>query len=297
MHTENVGSTELIRAAVVAQLAKPLVQQSPFWQITGLFKYQVLTWIGIVGSAITLFANLSGVLDLADRVRELVTHWHEWNQIIWGWVFSLVQVKVPKVLAPIISFTVFTAMLVAGVNLAVRSGRAAVKSENEVPLARKVGIFVGGLVLYLGIESLLIVGIAASEEKVGPLEWAWSVGLVVPIGFQILYLGYFVKERSWVLIASVLFLVMGGCLVLVPLWQQAGTVSVAESALLLSFAWIVLFQICWLAVILFSPPQQLTRRLIFVVLAVLTLVLLSEISKLNLHQYLQPPKVSDNLLR
>src|SRR5215475_15779758 len=66
MHTENVGSTDLIRAAIVAQLAKPAVKPSTFWQITSTFKYQALTWIGIVGSAITLFANLSGVLGLAD---------------------------------------------------------------------------------------------------------------------------------------------------------------------------------------------------------------------------------------
>ena len=77
MHTENVGSTELIIAAIVAQLAKPAVSQSPFWQITSTFKYQVLTWIGIVGSAITLFANLSGILNLADWARELVAHWHD----------------------------------------------------------------------------------------------------------------------------------------------------------------------------------------------------------------------------
>src|SRR6201982_1387670 len=57
MHTENVSSTDLIRGAIVAQLAKPSVPQTPFWQITKTFKYQLLTWIGIVGSAITLFAN------------------------------------------------------------------------------------------------------------------------------------------------------------------------------------------------------------------------------------------------
>jgi hypothetical protein len=53
-----------------------------------------------------------------------------------------------------------------------------------------------------------------------------------------------------------------------------------------------LIQICWMAVILFSPLPQLARRLGFVVLGVLTLLALSEISKLNLHQYLQPPKIS-----
>jgi hypothetical protein len=58
-----------------------------------------------------------------------------------------------------------------------------------------------------------------------------------------------------------------------------------------------LFEVCWLAVILFTPLQQLTNRLAFVVLGVLLLIGLSEISKLNLHQYLQPTKVSENSVR
>src|SRR5262249_49453873 len=121
MHTENISSTDLIRAAIVAQLAKPAVQQSSFWQITSTFKYQVLTWIGIVGIAITLFANLNGVLDLADWSRELVAHWHEWNQMIWGWVFERFKITVPKEFIPTISFIVFTATLVTGINLYVRT--------------------------------------------------------------------------------------------------------------------------------------------------------------------------------
>src|SRR5262249_1172921 len=103
MHTENIASTDLVRAAVVAQLAKPAVSQSPFWQITSTFKYQILTWVGIVGRAITLFSNLNGVLTFADQSRDLVAQWHEWNQIFWGWVFSLVKTQVPRELVPIIS--------------------------------------------------------------------------------------------------------------------------------------------------------------------------------------------------
>src|SRR5262245_33633606 len=57
MHTENVGSTDLIGAAVVAQLSKPAVSASQLRQIRSIFKYQVLTWVGIVGTSITVFAN------------------------------------------------------------------------------------------------------------------------------------------------------------------------------------------------------------------------------------------------
>src|SRR5262245_15726385 len=75
MHTENVGSPELIRAAVVAQLAKPQVEPSPWALLTKGFRYELLTWVGIVGGAITLFTTLSGVLKLADWARVLVQHW------------------------------------------------------------------------------------------------------------------------------------------------------------------------------------------------------------------------------
>src|SRR5215471_16810547 len=115
MHTENLGSTDLIRAAVVSQLAKPAVSQLLFWQITSTFKYQVLTWIGIIGTAITLFANLNGVLDLADWAKDLIVHWHEWSRVFWQWVFSLIKLKVPTVIVPIISFIAFTITLVVGV--------------------------------------------------------------------------------------------------------------------------------------------------------------------------------------
>ena len=49
MHTENVASTDLIRAAVVAQLAKPAVQPTAWALLTKGFEYEILTWVGIVG--------------------------------------------------------------------------------------------------------------------------------------------------------------------------------------------------------------------------------------------------------
>src|SRR6516225_8647558 len=48
MHTENVASTDLIRAAVVAQLAKPAVQPTAWALLTKGFEYEILTWVGIV---------------------------------------------------------------------------------------------------------------------------------------------------------------------------------------------------------------------------------------------------------
>jgi len=136
---------------------------------------------------------------------------------------------------------------------------------------------------------------AASVSVINSLAvLAYAIAQVVPIG----HLLYFLRERSWVLIASLLFLAMSVCLLFVPLFfgvlRSGDASTAADESILFALA---LLQFSWMAAIIFSPLQQLTRRLGFVVLGVLTLISLSEISKLNLHQYLQPPKVSDNSVR
>jgi hypothetical protein len=279
MHTENVGSTDLIRAAIVAQLAKPTIPASQFWQITGLFKYQALTWIGIIGTTITLFANLSGVLDLADWARELVAHWHEWTQAFWGWVFSWIKVKVPTEWVPILSFNLFSFLLVVGINLSEWLWRGRGGAQKGKAIRRRIAVWAGGVGLY-GISVFVLPLI----DDYRPLSMQQHVTEVIAVLWPLLYLLLAVKDRKWVLTSSLLFLVMGILVIIVPLRANMNFLRVS----ILSG-----FQVLLIGVIAFSPLQQLTRRLVFVVLGVLTLVALSEISKLNLHQYLQPSKVSE----
>jgi TIR domain len=66
MQTESLAKRELIRAAVFRQLAKPAVESSAVGVATKTLRYQVLTWMGIVGGSVTLFTNFSGFLNLAD---------------------------------------------------------------------------------------------------------------------------------------------------------------------------------------------------------------------------------------
>jgi hypothetical protein len=308
MHTENISSTDLIRAAVVAQLSKPETSASQVWQFSKILEVQVLTWIGIVGSAITVFGGVSTILDLADWARVLVQNWHEWNHMVWAWVFTLIKVKVPKEFVPIISFTVFTAMLVVGVNLNFRIGQKPANSENTTKLTRTVRIFGVGVLLYLvtivAMFAILllpsIISLADTESQ-NVTIYVYLLLLETCIGFPVAYLLYRGNQRSLIFLDSLLLLFMYVLLLSVPLWilEKGGdTVSlVVSSYLALKLSDLSLFMllpVCWMAVILFSPLQQLTRRLAFVMVGVLTLVVLSEISKLNLHQYLQPPKASQN---
>jgi hypothetical protein len=115
------------------------------------------------------------------------------------------------------------------------------------------------------------------------------IGSVIPICATIFTIGYLLylhssEERPWVLIASLLFIFMGVCLVL-------GSSAVRANTEMVVYFVTYGFQVGWMGVIFLSPLRELTRRLSFVVLGVITLVALSEISKLNLHQYLQAPGV------
>jgi hypothetical protein len=126
-------------------------------QITTTTKSVVLAWIGIVGTAITLFGNLSTVLDMADSVRKFVVHWHEWNELFWEWVFSLVKLKVPTELVPVISFIVFTAMLVVGTNLAERTTRESAQLDHHTRVGVKLRRFGAGVLIYLVTFVLVLV--------------------------------------------------------------------------------------------------------------------------------------------
>src|SRR5262249_26307105 len=136
-----------------------------------------------------------------------------------------------------------------------------------------------------------------------PMNW-WRDGTAILLAVSVptAYLLFFGKERLLILTASLLFLAMGGFLLVAPTFEAGplrlgppASITIEQKLATLVFAGsgFVLLQICWMTVILFSPLQQLTRRLAFVVLGVITLVVLSEISKLDLHQYLKPAKVSE----
>jgi hypothetical protein len=114
MHTENVGSTDLIRAAVVAQLAKPTVEPSAWGLLTKGFKYELLTWFGIVGGALTLFTNLGAVFKLADWARLLVQGWKEWTHAFWAWAFGWLGIHLGPGWTPVLSFLLFGSLLAIG---------------------------------------------------------------------------------------------------------------------------------------------------------------------------------------
>ena len=114
LHTEDIGQEDKIRAAVVAQLAKPAVGPSAMALFTKGFKYEVLTWVGIVGGALTLFGNLDAVLKLADWARVLVENWKQWTHAFWVWAFGWLGIHLAPEWTPFLSFLLFGSLLTIG---------------------------------------------------------------------------------------------------------------------------------------------------------------------------------------
>jgi TIR domain len=145
MHTENVSSLALIRAAVVAQLTKPSIPVSALRELVSTFRFQILTWIGIVGAALTLFTNVSAVLTLAEWAKILVSYWHGALAAFWLWLGPWIGLHIPKEYTPALSFTVFASMMVIGINF---SSKTTAKSRNFndylAPVANVGDLLAGG---------------------------------------------------------------------------------------------------------------------------------------------------------
>src|SRR5262245_3810828 len=114
LHTENIEEEDKLKAAVVAQLAKPAVEPSAVALLTKGFKYELLTWWGIIGGAVTLFSAYSAALTLAPWARKLVENWKAWTHAFWVWAFGWLGIHLPAEWTPIVSFLLFWSLLTVG---------------------------------------------------------------------------------------------------------------------------------------------------------------------------------------
>jgi hypothetical protein len=146
LHTETLDKSAAIKAAVVAQLAKPAVTPSGWWLATRELRFQALTWFGIVGGALTLFSGLGSLIALAEWARWLVEHWQAWTHGFWSWVGSLVGVRVSRAWAPLLSLLAFALSVAVGqrVHHLIIGGDSARSAELHVRSLRSLSVLITG---------------------------------------------------------------------------------------------------------------------------------------------------------
>jgi hypothetical protein len=295
MHTESLGSSELIRAAIVAQLAKPTVEPSAAALLAKGFKYEVLTWFGIVGGALTLFTNLGAVLKLADWARVLVQHWKEWTHTFWLWAFGWLGIHLPPEWTPVLSFVLFGSLVAIGQVVKFKSmiKHQATKDKYESKSFH--------LISWRTLLSVL--GMFAMFTLVLLISWMsdywredWSLYTGTPpitdfdhavegIAFTISPTVLFARHRLHAAISTGLMLVFFIIISFLPL-RELGAMAIQDMSFHMSiFVPVIAFGlICILPLFLLAvaPAKAVSRRLIFLALGLLLLIALNELSKLGL---------------
>jgi hypothetical protein len=279
MHTENVEKRNLIRDAIVAELNKSQDQPGGIHLATANIRYAILQWCGIVGGALTIFANLKYIIDLANWARILVEHWTEWTHFIWRWLFAWLRIEVPKSLAPILTL----AALMFSTMLGIYWSRAETTHREETLLpsmprahAGKVifltAIMTVSIAIYMGLgyETLDVLDLSRVS-----LLWYWTAFAALII---------LSRERVGTLIYAVTFVSMWGFMGINP----AGVLAPKDGWENNLIGFLLLFTLSvWALPLLLLPAQPLNRRFLFILIGVGLLMGLNELSKLQLSQYLK----------
>jgi len=321
MHTEDIANYELVRAAVLTQLAKPAPQP----KMLQTLRYQALTWIGIVGGAVTLFTNLSGILNLADWASWLVTHWHEWTAAFWQWCFSLINVRIPQFWTGILSFVSFGTMIAISQRMiAARAQKRAPNLTQDIPALplRSLRTLIAGLILFFASLPGLIIAVLVSLLVLPLIDLGWlleiwpkdlllvffvSLFLAPWMFINLLVLVFAVPVGHRIKVAFVVFLssLFFGIIWMPSLTPFATTLTTLPRELTPEqvvhelqeqgiMAWI---QICGLypwviqGMLIAAPIRSLSQRLSFLALGVLLLVALNQLSHYapDIREWLKPP--------
>jgi hypothetical protein len=245
-------------------------------------KYHALAWIGIVGGAITVFANLKDVMNLADWTSRLIGYWQDWNHAIWVWVFDFIAngFEPSQSIVPMLSFAVFITSLVAGLNLSFSP-----EKRDQAMKRQKVILFLLGSVLYTG----LTVGFAVAHDWLILLEqylpqYMRDFDYLAVFLFPAVFLIFVMEEKALVVPASLLFFLCVTFLVVIPASGQGinnadyDEYDTLDDAVLMMLL-IYFYQIGWMAVVLFTPLRPLVQCLSFLLMGVAILIAIGKISE------------------
>jgi hypothetical protein len=296
LHTENVGQEDKIKAAVVAQLAKPTVEPSLWALLTKGFRYELLTWFGIVGGALTLFTAISFALTLAPWARVVVDHWNEWTHEFWVWAFGWLGIHLPLGWPPVLSFLLFGSLLTIGqvvkFNSTLESQAIADNYKGKsFRLASWRTFFCAVMLIALAffMTSAYWPKLVGLAHEVLPGTYATWGGIVMFFFPQVMVLVLFARHRLHAAIAACLMAVFATFILLIPsIFSYLFAPFTFPRSLEASLVGVT----CFLPLILLlaAPAKAISHRLIFLGLGLLLLIALNELSKLGLDvSVLKPP--------
>ncbi len=110
LHTTNFDNHEAVLSAVVAQLARPVAPPVVLKKL----RYEVLTWFGIVGGALTIVNHWTNFITLADWMHWVVSHFAELTLKFWLELGALFHLEIPKGISGLLSMIAFYLSIALG---------------------------------------------------------------------------------------------------------------------------------------------------------------------------------------
>jgi hypothetical protein len=298
MHTENVASTDLIRAAVVAQLAKPAVEPTAWGLLTKGFKWELLTWWGIIGGAITLFVAISTTLKLADWARLLVQHWKEWTHAFWLWVFGWLGIHVPPEWTPVLSFLLFGSLLTIGQAVKFKRPVKDQLSEDKYQgksFQLKTALKVGKTALKVGIALIstivwyavvfVITNVWGDLRFYSPVPikvevWNTLILFVPPLVILVIV---FARDRLNAGVSICLMIIFWTIVTLNQISSSGNPIfRIRHERTDIGLTALAMIWVLPLVLLSVAPAKAVSRRLIFLAIGLILLIALNELSKLGL---------------
>ena len=150
MHIESLGERDKVLAAVTAQLAKPAQRDGLVSAFAKRTRFELLSWVGIIGTIITLTSNLQSILTLARWVRSVVQSWTEIVTVIWRHVLFFM----PTVYAPDALFLTFFSFIVLSAATSLR------RRTGPTPRYQKLS----ALLAFLVVIAIFLAGLSQSMQ-------------------------------------------------------------------------------------------------------------------------------------
>jgi hypothetical protein len=281
LHTENVSEDDKIRAAVIAQLAKPAVEPSATALLMKGFQWELLTWFGIIGGAAALFSSLSFTLALAPLARRLVDHWKEWTHAFWQQAFGWLGIHLAPEWTPVLSFLLFWSLLTIGQVIKVKSTIKNQQGADIEPLP-----FSWRQALYF---SLYLIGMIWLSwrfpeffEGVSIVGRGWTVAFIW--SFFPLLAGCFFMARAGKVHAAVsicLMTVFGIIITLNHLMAMKPSEGLKPTeGIIITLIAMTMISILPQILLSVASAKAVSRRLIFLAIGSVILIALNELSKL-----------------
>ena len=321
MHTEPVENGELVRAAVVGMLARPITPQSFLSTFFGGVRREVLTWLGIVGASITVFSSMKALIEYADWIKTIADHWNQLSQAFWTWVFLHLSIAFDPVWTTPLTFTVFILSTFASSKIALLKNSNCRHARNVYSISLRSASVITLITCFLialqffwsSIEPIakqsyfafIVPGVPYTESWIRSRDnWlliSTNIGFILPHLVLIIkpaLLVFFSRDRPNALIFLLMYLPISSLLSVVPLWKywfperfgdfvlvEKNYEALADPA---NLAYYLMFIYASL-LLAFVSTKILVKRFIFISIGICIMIAINQLAGADWIRALAPP--------